>query len=229
MFDTRRFGKYLAALRKKADMTQNELADAICVTRQAVSKYEMGESFPNVSVLVIIADIFHVTLDELITSGNPTSGESEILRNVALGGDSPIAAERIEDVIGIAQHLKPSVLEKIASKLAVKEINIGNIVKLAEFLNAESTVTLLENADFSSASEELIAELIPWMDIPAQYTVFQKILDGEIDSRLLKPLASHGAITSSMIEAAVIEGVLPAKALELLRLGQAERNKNKWW
>ena len=71
MFSTQKFGGYLSRLRKERDMTQSELADRLNLTRQAVSKYETGDSFPDVSILVSIANIFHVTLDELIRSGNP--------------------------------------------------------------------------------------------------------------------------------------------------------------
>ena len=66
MFSTQKFGGYLSRLRKERDMTQSELADKLNLTRQAVSKYETGDSFPDVSILVSIANIFHVTLDELI-------------------------------------------------------------------------------------------------------------------------------------------------------------------
>ena len=44
MFDTKKFGGYLARLRKRADMTQSEVADRLNVTRQAISKYEIGGS-----------------------------------------------------------------------------------------------------------------------------------------------------------------------------------------
>ena len=66
MFDIKKFGGYLSSLRKKADMTQMELADRLNLTRQAVSRYEHGDSFPDVSILVTIAEIFHVSLDQLI-------------------------------------------------------------------------------------------------------------------------------------------------------------------
>ena len=83
MFDTMKFGKALSTLRKQADMTQNEVADQLNLSRQAISKYERGESFPDISVLVMIAELFHVTLDQLINYGEPTKGESAILENVA--------------------------------------------------------------------------------------------------------------------------------------------------
>ena len=232
MFDITKFGRYLAALRKKADMTQMELADRLCVTRQAISKYEQGESFPNVSILVLIAEVFHITLDELIGSGDPTNGEATILKSVAIGEPTPVA-ENIRDVVNLAPLLKPSILDKLSASLSAKGIDISNILKLAEFLNSKSTVELLKNADFDQASDDLIEQLLPWMDITAQFTIFQKILDGEMDIRLLKPLVARGAIYASLIEYSVVEGALPASALELLRSGLVERsNKNKlsaWW
>ena len=52
MFDTKKFGGYLSHLRKNADMTQMELAYRLNLTRQAISRYEHGESFPDISILV---------------------------------------------------------------------------------------------------------------------------------------------------------------------------------
>ena len=40
-----KFGGMIARLRKRADMTQSELGDLLGVTRQAVSKYEVGDSY----------------------------------------------------------------------------------------------------------------------------------------------------------------------------------------
>jgi transcriptional regulator with XRE-family HTH domain len=51
MFDTQKFGRAIAAFRKEADMTQNEVADRLNLSRQAVSRYECGESFPDISIL----------------------------------------------------------------------------------------------------------------------------------------------------------------------------------
>ena len=109
MFDVTKFGGYLSRLRKNADMTQSELADRINVTRQAISRYEKGYCFPDVSVLVLLAEIFDVTIDELINSGEPTKGETKILGNVAKG-NSDIVAEDFRDILNLAPVLKPSIL-----------------------------------------------------------------------------------------------------------------------
>ena len=58
-------GERIKELRKKNDLTQEKLADFLCVSYQAVSKWERGESFPDLTLLVPIAELFSVTLDEL--------------------------------------------------------------------------------------------------------------------------------------------------------------------
>lgn len=46
MFDTKKFGAYIARKRKNLDMTQAELAEKLNLTRQAISKYEVGDASP---------------------------------------------------------------------------------------------------------------------------------------------------------------------------------------
>lgn len=60
------FGNFLYSLRKEKGMTQQELADLLDVTNKAVSKWETGEAFPETAQLVPIADVFGVTVDELL-------------------------------------------------------------------------------------------------------------------------------------------------------------------
>ncbi len=57
----------ITELRRAADMTQLELAERLNYTDKAVSKWERGESMPDISVLKAIADLFDVTVDYLLT------------------------------------------------------------------------------------------------------------------------------------------------------------------
>lgn len=59
-------GKNIAALRKEKNMTQEDLAGALGVSAQAVSKWENENSCPDISLLTQIADLFGVTVDELL-------------------------------------------------------------------------------------------------------------------------------------------------------------------
>ena len=71
MFNTKQFGAYISAKRKDIGLTQAELAEKVNLTRQSISKYETGECFPDISILIQLADIFGVTIDELVKSGIP--------------------------------------------------------------------------------------------------------------------------------------------------------------
>lgn len=60
------FHEKLYTLRKASGMTQTELAEKLDVSRQAVSRWEMGTAKPEVDTLIAISDLFGVTLDYLL-------------------------------------------------------------------------------------------------------------------------------------------------------------------
>lgn len=60
------FGNFLYSLRKEKGMTQQELADRLGLTNKAISKWETGEAFPETAQLVPLADVFGVSVDELL-------------------------------------------------------------------------------------------------------------------------------------------------------------------
>ena len=67
------FHEKLQKLRTDAQMTQEELAEKLFVSRTAVSKWESGRGYPSIDSLKVIAKFFHVTIDELIGSEEMTS------------------------------------------------------------------------------------------------------------------------------------------------------------
>lgn len=60
--------KNISELRKSHGMTQIELAERLNYSDKAVSKWERGESVPDIAVLKAISDTFHVTVDYLISA-----------------------------------------------------------------------------------------------------------------------------------------------------------------
>lgn len=58
--------KNIAALRQSREMTQMELADKLNYSDKAISKWERGESLPDIAVLIKVADLFEVSLDYLV-------------------------------------------------------------------------------------------------------------------------------------------------------------------
>lgn len=62
------FNEKLQDLRKSKGLTQEELAEALFVSRTAISKWESGRGYPNIDSLKEISKFFSVTIDELICS-----------------------------------------------------------------------------------------------------------------------------------------------------------------
>jgi len=58
-------GYHIKRLRLLHGMTQQQMAERLRVSTQAVSKWERGTSYPDVTLLLPIADLFCVSLDEL--------------------------------------------------------------------------------------------------------------------------------------------------------------------
>lgn len=85
------FGTMIAALRKGQGMTQLELAEKMGVTDKAVSKWERDLSFPDVNSIPKLAEIFHISVDELMQGkasakeGSGRKSGTEIV-NIALKG-----------------------------------------------------------------------------------------------------------------------------------------------
>ncbi len=61
------FADNLIQLRKMNNLSQEELAEKIGVTRQTLSKYETGESLPDIEKCRQLADVFSVSIDDLIS------------------------------------------------------------------------------------------------------------------------------------------------------------------
>lgn len=63
------FGEKLQALRKSRGMSQEQLAERLEVSRQSVSKWELGESVPELDKVVTLSELFGVTTDYLLKEG----------------------------------------------------------------------------------------------------------------------------------------------------------------
>ena len=63
-------GKQVYELRKKANLSQEQLAEKVGVSRQTISKWELGETAPDIKQAQVLSQVFSVSLDEL--TGNDT-------------------------------------------------------------------------------------------------------------------------------------------------------------
>lgn len=109
-------GKTIAALRKQKGWTQVELAERLQVSDKAVSKWEKDDSYPSIEFLPVLAGLFDVTIDYLIT------GATKVNKEIA---STP---ERIEETINADD---PRIISAIyEGVLCIDEILATNDYKL---------------------------------------------------------------------------------------------------
>ena len=67
--DIKKVGNQIAELRKLKGLTQSELGERLCVSFQAVSKWERGETLPDTAILPDLANVLETTTDFILTGG----------------------------------------------------------------------------------------------------------------------------------------------------------------
>lgn len=112
------FSDNFKTMRKKHALTQEQLAEALGVSCQAVSKWETNSSYPDISLLPIIADYFGVSVDYLI--GHDASKQLEEINNVCMLADDLFAERRYMEAISPLREMliRHPGNEKLMYKLA---------------------------------------------------------------------------------------------------------------
>lgn len=59
-------GRFIAAMRKEQNLTQRQLADALNISDKTVSKWETGNGLPEVSLMLPLCEVLHITVNELL-------------------------------------------------------------------------------------------------------------------------------------------------------------------
>ena len=103
------FNNRLYQLRKQKGLSQEELANRLNVSRQTVSKWEVGDSTPDMEKLIAMGDLFDVSLDRLVMGKEdeekpPISAKSEfatVLNEKVLTSNNKKKAKRILKIVGI--------------------------------------------------------------------------------------------------------------------------------
>ncbi len=115
MIDNKKVGAAIVQLRNSKNMTQAELGDRIGVSFQAVSKWERGETLPDVSLLPALADALETTIDYLLRSGESTftfNGKIKVSDMI----EGLINLKRVGELLG---------KENIIYRYAIDGINTG--------------------------------------------------------------------------------------------------------
>lgn len=69
-YSSDQIGSYIQKKRNEVGITQQELGEKLLVSSQAVSKWERGDSLPDVSLLLELSKLLHTSVDLILTAGN---------------------------------------------------------------------------------------------------------------------------------------------------------------
>lgn len=126
------------------DLTQEDVAEYLGITAQSVSKWERGESYPDITFLPALANIFETSVDLLI--GMDTIRAEETRYNIhkkAVGyqrsGDYDMAEKTYRDALLIYPN-KPGIILGLASTLALK----GNTDEAIELMERDLPLSINE-------------------------------------------------------------------------------------
>ena len=118
--------------RRKSGLSQEQLAEKIGVSRQAISKWESGTSTPELEKLLALSECFHITLDELVRTEAGNQRENEVPQNIE-GNKVP---KSIELKVGISLCLVGAVclilsgIMMVASPSATEQLNAASMITL---------------------------------------------------------------------------------------------------
>lgn len=74
--DAKAIGRFLKELRREKGMTQDELGKEIGVTNKTISKWENGNYMPPIDVLMLLSEMYNVSINEILTGQNENSSGS---------------------------------------------------------------------------------------------------------------------------------------------------------
>ena len=152
----KQIGKKITDLRKVHNMTQMELADKLGISFQAVSNWERGNTMPDISKLPELAEIFHISVDELLDG--KASLVSAVLDDAvdAYIEEDKATEQEIADTLPI---LKPEHAKTILEKADVSKFH--DISSFLPFMDEddvnELAIEALERGDS-------IDKFLPFMD-----------------------------------------------------------------
>lgn len=205
MIENRVVGKTIMTLRQGRNLTQQQLAAALNVSHQAVSKWETGVSLPDVQMLLALSELFGVTMEQLLNGEIPAErlgtdgGRDGRIRSFVGGVFDELGSffqtrGASAGTAGVAQEEKetPYTGEAVSEPEGVEknsgvEIDLEQLLNMAPFMS-KSALTQMLKEHCGRLSEAEIARVAPYVDA-ACLNVLVRNSDGGINTDTLRRIA----------------------------------------
>ncbi|XMB86571.1 helix-turn-helix domain-containing protein [Mycoplasmatota bacterium WC44] len=146
----------ITRLRNSMNMSQKELAEALYVTHQAVSKWENGKSIPSIAVMVLLTKLFEVPVDTLLSNPEDKANFKTILSNYerTYCMTSLLNGELDVDIMEVLYLLSKEERELILISIINKEYEV-DILEFWPLLNLKERLILLRGLIRNKDSETI--------------------------------------------------------------------------
>lgn len=133
-------GKKIMSLRKEAGLTQEQLAERLGISAQAVSKWENDISCPDISMLPVLASLFNVSVDDLLGVDRPEAGQTGMQDDLAPKEGARQGSCRSHDAPGSSEAQKGCKGNCSGLGFALLLIGLGVIFLLCRYFGLTPSV-----------------------------------------------------------------------------------------
>ncbi|MDO4565112.1 MAG: helix-turn-helix transcriptional regulator [Clostridia bacterium] len=177
-FNMMEIGNRIAALRKANKLTQQELADKLHISFQAVSNWERGESMPDIGKLLELSEILGISADGLLgRTASRTERNSKTVHVEITHDKSEEEPDDFKLLMSLVPFLDSSTLDRLVMQNRGK-LSLSQLVELAPFLSGETLDNIVLDAKADSRS--LIA-LAPFLSSNTLSKLAEKLFANETD------------------------------------------------
>ena len=200
------FGNNIKSLRKERNLTQEQLAEYLNVSSQAISKWETNCSFPDITLLPIIASFFEISIDGLV--GHDLSKINEDIESIAIKSDNLINEGKLAEAVsnlrfGLTKYPANDILMyKLAWSLShllnedkcsydeaiqlyLKILEVSKNINIKTKAIKDLVYRYYTKNDIASATK--FANMLPSFDVCQEYNIGRSnILSGDALAKYLK-------------------------------------------
>lgn len=139
-----KFNEKLVMLRKQHNLSQEQVAEKLGVARQTISKWELGETTPEMDKLIIMSELYNITLDELMKEEN----EGKVVNDLNNTNSQKLAGMTIKILKGIGIFIL------IVAILYVLLMIIGFVAFNKVETDSDSKITVIQTQEEVENYEE---------------------------------------------------------------------------
>ena len=155
LIDKNKVGLYIKLLRVQKGFTQNELAKALNVTFQAVSRWENGDSLPDSSILIELGEVLGSNVETILRGGNYFANERKLI-SVRMVSDSLEHLNKCINALDQDIKMRQAILDGIESSMHFNFVDAYKSNRGREALIGEVLIQCVLSGKYYVSKSEVV-------------------------------------------------------------------------